>query len=483
MKNIEDILIDCRIVSIKGANRNFRGKICFDSRKVESGDIFVAIRGTDSDGHEFIDAAIEKGADFIVCENFPVDIHENIVYIKTEDSHQALGFIASNYFGNPSSDLKLIGVTGTNGKTTIASLLFRITEGLGYMSGLLSTIHILYNGVELPASHTTPDPVQLQSVLRKMADAGCEYVFMEVSSHAIHQKRIAGLKFAGGVFTNITHDHLDYHKNFKNYINAKKMFFDELPEGSFALINSDDRNSEIMVQNTPANKFTYGLKSMAAYKGSILESHLEGNLMKINGREVWTRLPGNFNAYNILAIYGTGCLLGFNQEELIKQISVQKPVDGRFELVQSNRGITAIVDYAHTPDALKNVLETIKDLRKENQRVICVVGAGGNRDKTKRPLMASIAAELSDKVVLTSDNPRNEDPQEIIRDMLEGMEDTLLKKVITITNRDEALKATCAFAETGDIILVAGKGHETYQEILGVKHHFDDREKIREYLN
>lgn len=483
MRNIEDILKNCKVVSIEGSKRDFIGKICFDSRKVDAGDVFVAIKGTDSDGHEYIDAALEKGASFIVCENFPEDLKKNAVYIKVQDSHTALGFMASNYFGNPSSELKLVGVTGTNGKTTIASLLFEITEGLGYKSGLLSTIHILYNGIELPATHTTPDPVQLQSVLRNMADAGCEYVFMEVSSHAIHQKRIAGLTFAGGVFTNLTHDHLDYHKSFKNYIDAKKMFFDELPEGSFALVNSDDRNSGIMIQNTRANKFTYGLKGMAAYKGNILESHIEGNLMKINGQEVWTRLPGNFNAYNILAIYGAGCLLGFDKEELIKQISVQKPVDGRFELVQSNRGITAIVDYAHTPDALKNVLETIRGIRKENQRIICVVGAGGNRDKTKRPIMASIAAELSDKVVLTSDNPRYEDPQQIIMDMLEGMENNLLKNIINITNRDEALKATCAFAEPGDIILVAGKGHETYQDIMGVKHHFDDREKMREYLN
>ncbi len=482
MRRIEDILKDCRIVSIKGTNRDFSGKICFDSRKVEAGDLFVAVKGMDSNGHDYIKPALDNGAAFIVCEEFPENTLKESVYIQTPDTHHALGTMASNFYENPSSRLTLTGVTGTNGKTTIASILYQISSGIGLKAGLLSTIQVRIKEQVLPATHTTPDPIQLNSLLRKMADEDCEYVFMEVSSHAIHQKRIAGLKFSGGIFSNITHDHMDYHKTFKNYIDTKKMFFDGLSSDAFALVNADDKHAGIMLQNTHAEKHTYALNGMASFKGQILESHLEGNLLKINGREVWTQLPGRFNAYNILAVYGAGCLLGYEKEELIRQISLQKPVNGRFEVIQSTRGTTAIVDYAHTPDALKNVLETIRGIRKIGQEIISVVGAGGNRDKTKRPLMAAIAAELSDKVVITSDNPRFEEPEDIIKDMLEGLDPGLLKKIVTITNRDEALKVTCAFAGERDIILVAGKGHETYQEIKGIRHHFDDKEKIQEYI-
>ncbi len=483
MRNIEDILKGCKVLDIRGDKKSLTGCVVFDSRAAGRGDLFVALSGTKVDGHQFIPVVVEQGAEFIVCENLPGKMLDGICYIRVEDSHRALAMISANFYGNPSAELKLIGVTGTNGKTTIASLLFQVAEGLGYKAGLISTISVRYDGKVRSATHTTPDPVQLQSVIREMADSGCEFVFMEVSSHAIHQKRIDGLQFRGGIFTNITHDHLDYHKTFRGYLEAKKAFFDGLGPGAFALVNRDDRNGLVMVQNTRASAHTYAMKSMADFHGKILESTMEGNLMQVNKTEFWTRLPGVFNAYNILAIYGAGILLGFEEQELIGQISLCTSVDGRFEIIRNAIGPTAIVDYAHTPDALENVLNTVRAIRKKDEMIITIVGAGGNRDKTKRPEMARIAAELSDKLILTSDNPRDEDPVDIINDMKAGLSAELARRTLIITDRDEAIRAACSFAGANDIILVAGKGHETYQEIRGVKHHFDDREKLRQYLN
>lgn len=480
---LENILRSAGVLKIIGKGEYVEGKIAFDSRKVEKGDLFVAVKGTVSDGHDFIEAAIEKGARFIVCEELPQKLPSKVTFVKVSNSAKALGIIASNYYGNPSKSLRVIGITGTNGKTTIASLLYEVTLSLGYVAGLLSTIKVVFGQEIRPATHTTPDPVQLQSTLYDMLDKGVEYVYMEVSSHAIHQDRIAGIEFSGGVFTNLSHDHLDYHGDFRNYLNAKKKFFDELSPKAFALVNYDDRNGQVMIQNTRARKFGYSLTMMTDYKAKVVESHLEGNLLSVNGQDLWTRLPGKFNAYNCLAVYASGELLGFQNDELLMTISNMHPVEGRFEIITSTKGITAIVDYAHTPDALKNVLETISQLRKDKKSLITITGAGGDRDKTKRPVMAQIAAHFSDKVILTSDNPRSEDPQAIIEDMKKGLDPVQVKKVVTITSRDEAIRTACSFAGEDDIILVAGKGHETYQEINGVRHHFDDREKLREYLN
>ncbi|HYW97108.1 MAG TPA: UDP-N-acetylmuramoyl-L-alanyl-D-glutamate--2,6-diaminopimelate ligase [Bacteroidales bacterium] len=483
MRNIDDIVKGCHVTGIKGEKKTLTGRVLFDSREAGRGDLFVAVPGTKADGHDFIPSVVSRGVSHVVCEVFPEVLSDEVCYIQVEDSRRALALIASNYYDNPSSAVKLVGVTGTNGKTTVATLLYDIARGLGYKAGLLSTVNVRFDGKTRAATHTTPDPLQLQSVMREMADSGCEFVFMEVSSHTIHQRRIEGLLFRGGIFTNLTHDHLDYHKTFRDYLEAKKMFFDHLPASAFALVNTDDRNGRVMVQNTRASVHSYAMKSMADYRGKILESHFEGNLLQVNNSEFWTRLPGLFNAYNVLAVYGTGVLLGFDEQELMEQISLCMPVDGRFEIIRKEGGPTAVVDYAHTPDALENVLSTILGIRKKDQQVITIVGAGGNRDRTKRPEMARIAAELSDKVVLTSDNPRDEDPAGIIREMKDGLTPELGKKVITINDRDEAIRATCAFAGKNDIILVAGKGHETYQEIKGVRHHFDDREKLRNYLN
>ncbi len=482
LRKLEDILRKCNVLEISGKADRLEGKVVFDSRKVEIGDLFVAVKGTVTDGHDYISSALEQGANFIVCEELPEPVSEEVTYVKVVNSAAALGIIASNFYGNPSKDLKVVGVTGTNGKTTIASLLYEITMSLGYMAGLFSTIKVRFNDKELPATHTTPDPVRLQSVFRQMLDDGVEYVFMEVSSHAIHQERISGIQFSGGIFTNLSHDHLDYHGTFKNYLEVKKKFFDELPEDAFALVNIDDRNGKVMVQNTKAKTSTYSLRTMADYRAKVVESHLEGNLLSVNGNELWTRLPGLFNAYNCLAVYGAGILLGFKKEELLMTISEQRSVEGRFEIIRSESGVTGIVDYAHTPDALANVLQTINEIRNGKRRLITIVGAGGDRDRTKRPLMARIAAEKSDRVILTSDNPRNEDPEKIIGDMKDGLDPVLMKKIISITSREEAIKTACSFAEEDDIILVAGKGHETYQEIKGKRHHFDDREKLRQYL-
>ncbi len=470
-------------MEIRGEKKDLTGSVTFNSREAGQGDLFVAVRGSRTDGHQYISSATAQGAMLVVCEEFPGETTNDVCYIRVEDSHRALALIASNYYGNPSAELSLVGVTGTNGKTTVASVLCDVAAGLGYGAGLISTVGVRYDGHAHPATHTTPDPLQIQSVLREMADAGCEFVFMEVSSHAIDQKRIEGLTFRGGIFTNLSHDHLDYHKTFRNYLETKKSFFDHLPAEAFALTNVDDRNGKVMVQNCRASVYTYGLKGMADFRGKVLESHFEGNLLQVNHHELWTRLPGMFNAYNILAVFGAGILLGLDEQELTKQISLSRPVDGRFEIIGKEGGPTAIVDYAHTPDALENVLNTIREIRRKGERIVTIVGAGGNRDRTKRPEMARIAARLSDRVILTSDNPRDEDPLDIIGDMKKGLDSELVKKVVVISDRAEAIRATCAFAEKRDIILLAGKGHETYQEIKGVKHHFDDREQLRNCLN
>jgi UDP-N-acetylmuramoyl-L-alanyl-D-glutamate--2,6-diaminopimelate ligase len=483
MIELEKILRSSNVLKIAGKGNQLSGKIVFDSRKVEKGDLFVAVKGTVSDGHSYIEKALEKGAQFIVCEEMPEKLSSRATYVKVQNSARALGIISSNFYGNPSKSMKVIGVTGTNGKTTVASLLYEVTLSMGYMAGLLSTIKVVFNEHSRPATHTTPDPVQLQSTLQDMLESGIEYVFMEVSSHAIHQERIAGIEFAGAIFTNISHEHLDYHGDFRNYVNAKKKFFDELSPKAFALVNYDDKNGKVMLQNTRARKFGYCLTGVADFRAKIIESHFEGNKLMVNGKELWTRLPGKFNAYNCLAIYGTGELLGFHNDELLMSISGQKPVEGRFEIIRSEEGVTAIVDYAHTPDALQNVLEAIQELRHEKKDLITITGAGGDRDRSKRPMMAKIAAEYSDRVILTSDNPRSENPEAIIEDMKKGLDPVLGKKVLSIVSREEAIRTACSFAGPDDIILVAGKGHETYQEIMGVRHHFDDREKLREYLN
>ena len=452
----------------------------FDSRKVSHGNLFFAIRGTSSDGHDFIGKALLNGAAAIVCEELPDELNKGVCYILVTDSNHAMGLTASGFYGNPSAKLKLVGVTGTNGKTTIVTLLHKLFLGLGYGAGLISTIINKINNTEVPATHTTPDPVSLNALLAAMVQDGCEYCFMEVSSHAVDQQRIAGLTFAGGIFTNLTHDHLDYHKTFDAYLQAKKRFFDHLPAEAFALVNRDDRNGKVMVQNTIASKHTFSLQSMADFRCRILENEFEGLHLSMDGLEAWFKLIGSFNASNLLAVYAAAMLLGQQKTEVVTILSMLEPVVGRFNYIRSTDNITAIVDYAHTPDALKNVLETINTIRGNNEQLITVVGAGGNRDAAKRPVMAGIACNLSNRVILTSDNPRNEEPQAILDDMVKGVDMHLSRKVLVIVNRLEAIKTACALAKPGDIILVAGKGHETYQEIKGVRHHFDDREIIRE---
>ncbi|MCF8379745.1 MAG: UDP-N-acetylmuramoyl-L-alanyl-D-glutamate--2,6-diaminopimelate ligase [Bacteroidales bacterium] len=482
MKSIKDILSDCTIIQSLGKGEELNGKICFDSRLVAKGDMFIAVKGSMVDGHNYIENAILSGAEFIVCEEFPEKTYPGVSYFLLKDTKSGLGKISSAYYGHPSRDLKLVGVTGTNGKTTIASLLFGMTRSMGYSAGLISTIKVCFNEQERPATHTTPDPIQLHASLKEMLEAGCEYVFMEVSSHAIHQERTAGLVFKGGIFTNLTHDHLDYHQNFANYRDAKKKFFDGLNKDAFALINKDDKNGAVMVQNTKASVYTYSLKSDSDFRVGLKEMHIEGNLLEIDGEEVWTRLPGEFNAYNLIAVYGASVLLGHTKNEVQKALSLQKSAAGRFEIFSSAKGAVAIVDYAHTPDALENVLKTIRKIISAEKRIITIVGSGGDRDKTKRPTMAKIAAEMSDKLILTSDNPRSENPEYIIRDMEMGLSEELKAKTISIVDRNEAIKVSCSFADANDVILLAGKGHENYQEIKGVKLPFDDREKIKEYL-
>lgn len=482
MKILKDILYKVAIESVTGSTDVDIQKIEFDSRKVESGDIFVAIRGSLSDGHDYIQKAIELGAIAVICDTLPENIEKGITYIQVKDTNAALAFMAANYFDNPSEKLKLVGVTGTNGKTTIASLLFQLFKKAGFKVGLLSTVKIMVDDTEYKATHTTPDSITINHYLNEMIEAGVTHCFMEVSSHGIHQKRTEALHFVGGIFTNLSHDHLDYHPTFAEYRDVKKSFFDSLPKTAFALSNIDDKNGTVMLQNTVARKFTYALKSYADFKATILESQLSGLLLKVNDNEVWVKLIGTFNAYNVLAIYGTAIELGMDSLEALRLLSDLESVSGRFQYIVTDSKITAIVDYAHTPDALENVLKTIADIRTKNEQLITIVGCGGNRDKTKRPIMAKIAADLSDKAILTSDNPRNEDPEVILDEMEKGVDAHNYKKTLRITDRKQAIKTACQLAEPNDIILIAGKGHETYQEINGVRHHFDDMETVKEIL-
>lgn len=457
--------------------------IQFDSRKVESGSVFVATRGTASDGHQFIPMAIEKGAKAIICEEIPTELNSLVTYVKVENSADALGRMASAWFGLPSSKLTLVGVTGTNGKTTIATLLYQLFRQLGYKAGLLSTVRNYVDDVAVEATHTTPDALALNELLKQMVDAGCEYAFMEVSSHSVDQRRIAGLEFDGGIFTNITRDHIDYHLSFENYLKAKKQFFDELPADTFALTNADDKNGLVMLQNSKAKKYTYSLRSMADFKTRILEHSFEGMLLDMNDKEVNVPFIGKFNASNLTAVFGAAVLLGQDEMEVLRIISSLGSVSGRFETLHAPSGYTAIVDYAHTPDALNNVIGTINQILQGNGRLITVVGCGGNRDKGKRPMMAREAVNGSWKAILTSDNPRFEEPQDILNDMLAGLDVVEKAKSLTIVDRREAIRTACALAQAGDVVLVAGKGHEDYQIIQGVKHHFDDKEVVRECFN
>lgn len=482
MKNLKDILYKTGIQSVVGTTDLLIDAIAFDSRKIVDNSLFVAQKGIVFDGHQFIETAIEKGAVAIICEVLPVNFRSSITYVKVDDSNDALAIVAANFYDNPSLKLKLIGVTGTNGKTTITTLLYRLFKKLNYKSGLLSTIKIMIDEEEIKTTHTTPDSLKLNKALYQMVSAGVEYCFMEVSSHGIHQKRTAGLYFEGGIFTNLSHDHLDYHKTFAEYRDIKKIFFDQLPKTSFALVNADDKNGLIMTQNTKAKKYTYALKTVADYKARIIENQFDGLLLNVDNQEVWSKLIGNFNAYNLLAIYATADLLGQDKIEVLRIVSELENVDGRFQHAISKMGISTIVDYAHTPDALKNVLETIGTIRTHNEQVITVVGCGGDRDKTKRPKMGNIASVLSSHVVFTSDNPRSEDPDKIIEEMEEGVQPKNYKKTISITNRKQAIKTACKLAEKGDIILVAGKGHETYQIIGDVRSDFDDFKIVNELL-
>tara|TARA_Y100000589_G_scaffold132495_1_gene126394 strand:- start:59968 stop:61431 length:1464 start_codon:yes stop_codon:yes gene_type:complete len=483
MKILKDILYKTGIEDVIGSTNLAVEKITFDSREVEKFTLFVAVKGVNVDGHQFINKAIEQGAEAIVCEDLPAELNPKITYVKVQNSKRALGIIASNFYDNPSEKLTMVGVTGTNGKTTVATLLFNLFKAMGHKTGLLSTVENRIADKIIPSTHTTPDAIQLNSLLAKMVENGVSHCFMEVSSHAIDQDRIAGLVFDLGIFTNITHDHLDYHKTFNEYIKAKKKFFDNLSEEAKALINIDDKHGEVMVQNTKAKVYTYAMKTLADFHVKILENHFDGMLLSIDGQEVWTKLIGEFNAYNILAVYGSSVLLGKDKMVVLTNISLLEPVEGRFQYFKTENNIAAIVDYAHTPDALQNVLETIKKIRTGNEKLITVVGCGGDRDKEKRPSMAKIASEYSDKVILTSDNPRSENPETIIDEMRTGVEPQNYKKVLSIVNRREAIKTASALASEGDIILVAGKGHEKYQEIKGEKFPFDDYEELKNALN
>ncbi len=483
MMVLQNILYKVRNTGIHGSTSVQVSGLCIDSRQVTPGAVFIAVKGLHSDGHQFIEQAIEDGAVAVICEKMPEWFYPNVTYVKVENSSIACGIMASNFYDNPSSKIKLTGVTGTNGKTTIATLLFKLYRALGFPCGLLSTVRNQIDDRNLPASYTTPDAIHINSLLAEMVDSGCEYVFMEVSSHAIHQKRVAGLQFAGGIFSNITHDHLDYHKTFEEYLRVKKSFFDNLPSKAFALTNLDDKRGMVMLQNTEARRLTYSLRSLADYKGKILENNLSGLVMMIDNEEVHFRLTGTFNAYNLLAVYGAAVELGMAKREVLEKLSGLTGAEGRFDLLLSPQShIMGIVDYAHTPDALLNVLTTINDLRKGGEQLITVVGCGGDRDKTKRPEMAQVAVQYSDKVVLTSDNPRSEDPEAIIKEMEAGVAPGKLYKILSVPGRLEAIKTACSFAQPGDIILVAGKGHEKYQEIKGVKKPFDDKVILSEML-
>ena len=484
MKTLKNLFSSIKTEEVVGTLQLDIQNIAFDSRKVQTNTLFLATKGTLVDGHGFIAKAIESGASAIVCEVLPLDLNPNITYIKVSDSAEVLGLLSSEFYGNPSHKLKLVGITGTNGKTTCATLLFQLFTSLGYKVGLLSTVENKIGNEIIPSTHTTPDAVRLNELLALMHESGCAYVFMEVSSHAIHQRRIAGLQFEGGVFTNITHDHLDYHNTFAEYIAAKKMFFDELPKTAFALANRDDRNAGVMLQNTKATKYGFSLRTLADYKAKILENSILGLHLEINNQEIYCRLIGEFNAYNALTAYACAMLLGQQNEEVLQALSNLPGAEGRFEYIrQAEKNITAIVDYAHTPDALEKVLETIDALNKGKGRILTVVGCGGDRDKTKRPEMARIAARFSEQVILTSDNPRTENPETILDDMEVGISEEHKSKILRISQRDQAIKTACRLAKQNDFILVAGKGHEKYQEINGVKHDFDDKEVLEKELN
>lgn len=488
MKTLNDLLSGLKTIRRAGAKHESIRQICFDSRRAGEGDLFVALIGSQFDGHQYIDQSVGAGVKVVVCQNWPEHLQTGVCYLQVEDSHLALSQLAANYYEHPSQELKLIGITGTNGKTTSVTLLYELFKALGHKAGLISTIRYLVDEQEQAATHTTPDALRLQELLRQMADGGCEFAFMEVSSHALAQQRTAKLHFSGAVFTNITHDHLDYHGSFDAYIKTKKSFFDHLPKDAFALTNLDDPNGTIMLQNCQATHKSYALKQMADFQAKLLEQHIDGSLLAINGQEVWSRFIGEFNAYNLLVCYAVASLLGKTAQEILAALSAMRPVEGRFETIRSAQGITGIVDYAHTPDALHNVLTTINKLKqllpktatKQAPQIITVVGAGGDRDKAKRPVMARVAAKLSDKVILTSDNPRGEAPEAILKDMQKGIEASQQNMVLTITDRREAIRTACMLAQKGDIVLVAGKGHESYQEVKGKRHHFDDREVIRE---
>ncbi len=482
MKNLKEILYKVAIESVKGSTDIPVRKIEFDSRAIQPSDIFIAIRGSIADGHNFVQTAIDKGATTIVCETPPAVMDDDVTFIIVKNTNSALATMAANFYENPSAKLKLVGITGTNGKTTVASLLYQLYKDAGYKVGLISTVKIMVDELEYKATHTTPDSLTINKYLQLMLDNEVDFCFMEVSSHGIHQKRTEGLYFAGGVFTNLSHDHLDYHSSFAEYRDVKKSFFDNLPRTAFAISNIDDKNGAVILQNTTAKKVTYALKSYADYRAQILENQLTGLLLKIEDNEVWTRLIGTFNAYNLLAIYATAVELGMEKIEVLRLLSLLESVSGRFQFIVSDTNITAIVDYAHTPDALENVLQTINSIRTRNEQLLTVVGCGGDRDKTKRPLMADIASVLSDKAILTSDNPRTEVPEQIIEDMEKGVQIQNRNKTLSITDRFQAIKAACQFANANDIILIAGKGHETYQEIHGVKSDFDDMKIVTTLL-
>ncbi|MES2278045.1 MAG: UDP-N-acetylmuramoyl-L-alanyl-D-glutamate--2,6-diaminopimelate ligase [Bacteroidota bacterium] len=478
MKYLSELLEGLPFTELQGSADVAISCVVFDSRKVVPGCLFVAVKGTAVDGHDFIEQAVKDGAAAVICEELPGHTAGGADFLMVQNSAVALGIVSANFYDNPSDQLKLIGVTGTNGKTTIATLLYKLFRDLGYKCGLLSTVENQVNGKVIPATHTTPDPVALNSLLNDMVQQGCDYCFMEVSSHAVAQHRIEGLQFSGGIFSNLTHDHLDYHKTFDAYLKAKKTFFDTLPKTAFALTNIDDKNGSVMLQNTKAHKKTYGLKNMADFKVKILENEFNGLLLNIDGAEVWFKLVGNFNAYNLLAVYAAAMLLDQDKSKVLVSLSKLSGAEGRFDAIVSPNKVIGIVDYAHTPDAVQNVLTTIHDLRKGTEQVITIIGCGGDRDRAKRPVMAAMACEWSDKVILTSDNPRSEDPAEIIKEMEAGVTGANKKKTISITDRREAIKTACHLAKPGDIILVAGKGHEKYQEIKGVRNHFDDREEL-----
>lgn len=484
MKTLADILYKVQLTAVSGTTDVVVSGVQIDSRKATHRSVFVAVRGAAVDGHKFIDKAVEQGAVAVVCEQLPSTQKEGVTYVQTPNSAEAAGVLAHNFYGQPSHKLKLVGVTGTNGKTTIATLLYKLFTALGYTCGLVSTVENIIDGKVIPSTHTTPDAVSLNALLKQMVDEGCEYAFMEVSSHAVHQRRIAGLDFAGALFSNITHDHLDYHKTFDEYIKAKKGFFDGLSSSAFAITNADDKRGAVMLQNTAAKKLTYSLRTVADFKGKILENGLSGLVMTVNDQEVHFRLIGEFNAYNLLAVYGAALSLGQNKQDVLQYLSNTTGAEGRFDYsVSPKEKVIAIVDYAHTPDALMNVLATIKKLRQGHEQVITVVGCGGDRDKTKRPVMGEVACEHSDKVIFTSDNPRSEDPQQILTDMETGLPLAAKRKYVAIADRKQAIKTAISMAGPDDIVLVAGKGHEKYQEINGVKHHFDDKEIVQEMFD